>query len=138
MRALAVVDAGPLYAAADADDLDHAAAVEVLARGDLRLVIPALALAEATYLVGRRMGPAAEAAFLRGLASVDVEGPSGEDLRRMAELVTEYRDFPLGGSDAAVVALAERLDARIVVTLDRRHFGAIRPRHIAAFELLPA
>ncbi len=54
----------------------------------------------------------------------------------MAELV-EHRDFPLGGTDASVVALAERLRAPAVVTLDRRHFGAVRPRHREAFELLP-
>jgi predicted nucleic acid-binding protein len=55
----------------------------------------------------------------------------------MAELVAEHADFPLGGTDASVVALAERLDAHVVVTLDRRHFGAVTPRHVAAFELLP-
>jgi predicted nucleic acid-binding protein len=55
----------------------------------------------------------------------------------MAQLVVEYADFPLGGTDASVIALAERLDARVVVTLDRRHFSAVRPRHRDAFELLP-
>jgi uncharacterized protein len=36
-----------------------------------------------------------------------------------------------------VIALAERLDAPTVITLDHRHFAAVRPRHRAAFELLP-
>jgi predicted nucleic acid-binding protein len=137
MRALAVVDAGPLYAAADSDDVDHGACLDVLARGDLRLVIPALALAEAGYLVGRRLGPPAEAAFLRGLSAMDVEGPTPGDFARMSELVEHYADFPLGGTDASVIALAERLDAAVIVTLDRRHFAAVRPSHVSAFELLP-
>ena len=55
----------------------------------------------------------------------------------MAELVEEYRDFPLGGTDASVIALAERLDASSVVTLDRRHFAAVTPRHSTAFQSLP-
>ena len=55
----------------------------------------------------------------------------------MGELVAEYADFPLGGTDASVVALAERLEVEVVVTLDRQHFGAVRPRHRDAFELLP-
>lgn len=55
----------------------------------------------------------------------------------MAELVEEYADFPLGGTDASVIALAERLDAGIAITLDHRHFGAVRPRHRDALELLP-
>lgn len=137
MTTLAVVDAGPLYAAADADDVDHAESLAALSRPDLRLVVPALVLAEATYFVGRRLGANAEAAFLRGLGALDVEAPDPEDFDRMAELVEQYSGFPLGGTDASVIALAERLDAPSVVTLDRRHFGAVRPRHREAFELLP-
>lgn len=137
MTSLAVVDAGPLYAAADADDQDHVASRAALARADLRLVLPALAIAEATYFVGRRLGAAAESRFLRGIGDLDVEGPSREDFVRMTELVEQYADFPLGGTDASVVALAERLGAPIILTLDRRHFAAIVPRHCAAFELLP-
>lgn len=137
MSTLAVVDAGPLYAAADTADADHGTCVAVLSRRDLRLVVPALAIAEATYFVGSRLGSAAESAFLRGLAAVDVEAPTADDFVRMAELVHDYGDFPLGGTDASLVALAERLDAPVIVTLDRRHFGAVRPRHRDAFELVP-
>jgi predicted nucleic acid-binding protein len=53
------------------------------------------------------------------------------------ELVDESRDFPLGGTDASVVALAERLGTELVVTFDRRRFGAIRPRHCESLQLLP-
>jgi len=134
---LAVVDAGPLYATADADDDDHEACRTVLSRGDLRLVVPALVVAEATYFVGRRLGAHLEAAFLQGLGGLDVEGPSREDFRRMAELVEQYADFPLGGTDASLIALAERIGASIVITLDRRHFAAVKPHHIEAFDLLP-
>jgi predicted nucleic acid-binding protein len=137
MTSLAVVDAGPLYAAADSDDQDHSASRLALSRTDLRLVVPALVIAEATYFVGRRLGAAAESRFLRGIESLDVEGPSGEDFTRMAQLVEQYADFPLGGTDASVIALAERLEAPTILTLDRRHFAAVVPRHRKAFELLP-
>jgi uncharacterized protein len=137
MTTLAVVDAGPLYAAADTDDRDHLACCEALSREDLRLVVPALVVAEATYFVGRRLGADAESRFLGGIGELDVEGPASEDFSRMAELVAEYADFPLGGTDASVVALAERLDAAVIVTLDRRHFTEVVPRHRGAFELLP-
>jgi len=59
------------------------------------------------------------------------------DYERMAELVETYADFPLGTTDAAVVAAAERLDITEIATLDRRHFHAVRPRHIGSFTLLP-
>lgn len=134
---LAVVDTGPLYALTDDDDDDHDACVSELSRGDLRLVVPALVVAETTYLVGKRLGAIAEAAFLRGLGTWDVEGPAPEDFPRIAELVERYADFPLGGTDASVVALAERVGARALVTLDRRHFAAVKPHHVEAFDLLP-
>jgi predicted nucleic acid-binding protein len=52
-------------------------------------------------------------------------------------LVEQYADFPLGGTDASVVALAERLQTEILITLDHRHFGAVRPRHCKQFRLVP-
>jgi len=137
MARLAVVDAGPLYATADAGDSAHGASRAALARADLQLVVPALVVAEATYFVAARLGAKAESAFLRGLAMLEIEPPTAGDIERMADLVDEYADFPLGGTDASVVALAERLRAPIVITLDRRHFQAVRPRHREAFELLP-
>ena len=118
MATLAVVDAGPLYAAADVDDHDHFTCLETLSRADLRLVVPALVVAEATYFVGRRLGPPSESRFLHGVGQLDVEGPTSEDFARMADLVEQYSDFPLGGTDASVIALAERLDVSTVVTLD--------------------
>ena len=134
---LAVVDTGPLYAVADADDDDHERCTEALASQAYRLVIPALVVAETTYLVGTRLGAGAEAAFLRSLADLDVEAPAADEWPRIAELVERYRNFPLGGTDASVVSLAERLGTDLVITLDRRHFGAVRPRHCRSFRLLP-
>lgn len=134
---LAVVDTGPLYAAADADDDDHERCVEVLARPEHRLVVPALVVAEATYLIGTRLGSRAEAKFLRSLNNLDVEAPRADDWSRIAELVERYRNFPLGGTDASIVVLAERLDTDLVITLDHRHFTGVRPRHRRALRLLP-
>lgn len=55
----------------------------------------------------------------------------------MIELVDTYRDVPLGTVDATVVASAERLGIGDVATLEHRHFGAVRPRHVQHFTLLP-
>ena len=134
---LAIVDARPLYATVDADDQDHRACRSVLARADLRLVIPALVVAEATYFIGRRLGPAVEARFLHGLGNLDVEAPTPEDFDRIAQLVEIYADVPLGGTDASIIALAERTGTQTIVTLDRRHFTAVKPRHCDSFALLP-
>lgn len=134
---IAIVDTGPLYAAVDRDDADHERCVAILERSDLQLVIPAMVVAEATYLVEKRLGPKVEAAFLRGLAAMDVEGPAPADWPRIAALVERYKDLPLGGTDASVVALAERLDTDLVITLDRRHFEVVRTSKRRSLRLLP-
>jgi len=66
-----------------------------------------------------------------------VEATTAQDFARMADLVRQYADFPLGTADASVIAVAERLGATHVATIDQRHFRAVRPAHCAAFELLP-
>lgn len=135
---IAIVDAGPLYAAIDADDDDHARSLDVLERSDLQLVIPALVVAEVTYLVSQHLGAKVEGQFLRGLASFEVEAPTADDWEPIATLVERYRDFPLGGTDASIAVLAERLATDVIVTLDRRHFAAIRRNDGSSFRLLPA
>ena len=134
---IAVVDSGPLYAAADLDDRHHDPVIASLAADGLRLVIPALVVAEVTYFIGTRLGADAESKFLAGLSSMEVEAPAPDDWVRIAELVREYGDLRLGGTDASVIALAERLDITTIATLDVRHFSVVRPRHCAAFTLIP-
>ncbi len=109
----------------------------MLGRSDLDLVVPALVVAEVTYLVGRRLGAGIEAAFLRGLATLEVEAPAVDDWPPIAGLVERYGDYPLGGTDASVAVLAERLGTDLIVTLDRRHFGALRSAQGRPFRLLP-
>jgi hypothetical protein len=55
----------------------------------------------------------------------------------MAELVGQYANLDLGAADASVVALAERLGVTTIATVDRRDFSVVRPKHVAAFELVP-
>lgn len=101
--------------------------------------MPTLCLAEVAHLLSARGGHDAEIRLLGDLARGDLilEPVEPADLMRIAELVGAYRDLPLGTVDAAVIAAAERLDVSSVATLDRRHFGVVRPAHVEAFELLP-
>lgn len=137
MPSIVAVDASVLYASVDRSDRWHAASLELLRRSDLRLLIPILVIPEVAHLVGRRLGSSTEAAFVEGIAQMWVESPVVEDWTRIVALAREYADWPLGIVDASIVALCERLDIDAILTLDRRHFGAIRPRHRRSFELLP-
>jgi predicted nucleic acid-binding protein len=103
------------------------------------LLVPSLVITEVAYLLGSRLGAEPEVRFLGDLAggALVVEPVAAADWLRVAELVWRYRDLPLGTVDASLVAAAERLGVREVATFDRRHFGAVRPAHAAAFTLLP-
>lgn len=134
-----IVDTGVFLAAADDNDPDHDPCVDMLASSNDELVTTALVVAEAGYLIERQLGASAEAAFFRSLANGDarVEPLTDSDFARTAELIERYADFPLGGTDASLVAVAERLGLRRIATLDHRHFSAVRPNHTDAFLLLP-
>lgn len=137
-----VCDTGPLVAAAFSKDPDYHRCVELftgLHLANRQMVLPAPIVAEVGYLLAAKAGARAEALFLRSLGDGDLVTVelTPADYTRMADLVEQYADLPLGTSDAAVIALAERLDVDEVATLDHRHFTVVRPRHVRAFTLLP-
>lgn len=59
------------------------------------------------------------------------------DWERIRILVDRYRDLRLSGTDASVIAIAERLGVTRVATIDQRHFHVVRPAHCDALELFP-
>ncbi|MBA2427122.1 MAG: PIN domain-containing protein [Actinobacteria bacterium] len=134
-----LVDSGPLYAYVDEDDRHHHACLDLLATYQGPLVVPTLVVTEVAYLIETRLGPVAEVRFLGDLAAgaFTTDPVASSDWLRIAELVWEYRDLPLGTVDASVVTTGERLRIREVATLDRRHFSVVRPTHTSTFELLP-
>ena len=103
------------------------------------MLVPILVVTEVAYLLENRVGTETEVRFLGDLAAAELipEQVSAADWLRIAELVATYRDLPLGTVDASVVRTAERVGARVVATLDRRHFSVVRPGHVPAFELVP-
>ena len=135
-----LVDTNILVAVANDRDRHHQRARELLETVPDELLVPPTVIAEVCYLVGERDGASAEARFLRafGAGELRVAELTTPDLGRMAELTERYADLKLGGTDASVVAIAERLGIERIATLDRRHFSVVRPHHVDAFTLLPA
>ena len=78
----------------------------------------------------RTIGTTAVLALRADLADgrFSVEWGEPGDLRRAVELDRAYPSLSLGLVDGVVMAVAERLDARAIVTLDVRDFGAVRLR----------
>lgn len=136
-----LIDTGVLVALVNRRDVNHEACREwFLSTPVADLAIPSPLISEICYMIALRGGPNAEHIFLLDLADglygrvVEV---TQADLQRMAELVNRYADLPLGGADASVIAIAERLDIREVATIDRRHFTVVRPEHTEHLTLLP-
>lgn len=134
-----VVDAGVIVAAADRNDPHHTTCAQLLETDPGPLATSPMVVAEAAYLINRELGPTAEQALYTAIIddAVLVESLGHSDWVRIRELVGQYRDLPLGGTDASIVALAERLNSTRVATLDRRHFTVVRANHVDALTLLP-
>ena len=134
-----IVDTGPLLAALDAADRDHARCATLLIGADEDLVVPTLVLAELDYWCQRRLGGEAWLVFLGDVltGAYRIESPTLADLARCRDLQDRYRDLGLGVVDASIIALAERLEEPKVATLDQRHFRAVRPSHVSTLDLLP-
>jgi predicted nucleic acid-binding protein len=133
-----ICDTGPLYAAMDRSDADHGVCSELL--GSDELVVPSPVVVELDWLASARLGPDPFRAFLADVEDgmITVVELGHEDYGRVRELLSRYADLNLGFVDAAVLAVVERLNEKTLATLDRRHFSILRPRHVAALELVPA
>ena len=134
-----LVDTGPIYALADRDDAHHRRVTDFVSTNRELLVLPVTVLPEACYLLRKLLGPAAERSLVGSVAAGEMrlENPARGDLVRIEELLAQYGSSGLDFVDASVAAMAERLAITQVLTIDRRHFGMLRPRHCASFELLP-
>ena len=103
-------------------------------------MISPFVLAEADYLVERYAGVSAEIALLdevaRGAYELVVFTRSELDAAR--QFIAKYRRLKIGLADASIAVLAARYNCYDVLTLDERHFRAMRPAPRKSFRILPA
>lgn len=124
-----VVDTGGVIALLDADDKHHeAVAAHFETYGD-EWVLPWAILPEVDYLAATRLGDRVARAFTEDLSLgvFNVDGLAvGRDLTAAWALIKRYPRLAFGLVDAVVMAQAERLKARAIVTLDARRFRAVK------------
>jgi hypothetical protein len=129
-----VADTGALIALFDRSDRHHDDLRLVYEENPDAWVLPWAILPEVDYLTATHLGPKARDLWLADLAagSFNVEWGRAEDLVAAERLCRRHRALRIGLVDAIVIAVAERLRATAIATLDLRHFGAIaikgRPR----------
>lgn len=135
----AILDTSFLFALTDQSDRNHQRVLAVAQSVNESLVLPVVVLPEVCYLIASRLGHHAMRRFVSSMTSdvVQVEPVIPEDLIRVHEVLEQYADSQLDFTDAAIVAIAERLNITRIYTLDRRDFSLIRPIHCDYFELFP-
>lgn len=138
MKESVLLDTGFLLAILNRKDAHHIACSKAFQK-QKAVLLPDVVLPEVAYLILRELDVKALTLFLRTVAQggFTLERTSNEDLLRAAEILERYNDNNIDLVDAVIVAMAERLDITRILTVDRRHFGAFRPQHCAAFEILP-
>lgn len=134
-----IADTGALVAQADGDDQYHAVIDRFLSRTREVIIVPSPVVPEVCYLLSENLGAEVELKFVRSLAAqeLSVEHFTVEDLKRAVEILEQYRDAEFGMVDATVMAMAERMKIKTILTIDRRDFSLFRPRHCEAFTLVP-
>jgi predicted nucleic acid-binding protein len=134
-----VADTSGLLALYNAAEPAHAGVSRAVAEQREPLVVSPYVVAELDYLVATRVGPQAALAVLRELSGGAYLLPclDADDLIIAGDVVERYADLRLGVADASLVVLADRYATSRLLTLDRRHFEAVRTLGGAPFTLLP-
>lgn len=134
-----VADTSGLLALFNRREPEHDRVKAVVEAEPEPLAVSPYVVAELDYLVATRLGTDAEVAVLDELAGggYDLAPFDADDLRVATGLVRRYADLDIGVADASIVVLADRCHTRTVLTLDHRHFNALRPLAGARFRLVP-
>jgi hypothetical protein len=122
-----VADTGAVYALVDTRDRHHRGLRELFESDPDAWVLPWAILPEVDYLLGKRLGQRVEKDFLEDLAEGRFAVAWGDesDLQEARRICRRHRALKFGLVDAIVMAVAERLKADAIATLDVRDFGAV-------------
>ena len=135
-----LLDTSGLLAALDASQHEHRPAADVLREATGPFLLSPFVLAELDYLLLTRVGLHAELALLDEVSrgAYRLEPFDHDDIAAAREIIARFDRLDIGLADASIVVLSERYDLRDVLTLDQRHFRALRDTRDRPFRLLPA
>jgi hypothetical protein len=134
-----LLDTSGLLSALDESQRHHRECARLLTEAVPPLLLSPFVLAELDYLLMRHIGRRAQAALLEEVArgAYQLETFAAADVARANEVIAQYADLAIGLADASIVILAERHGVAEVLTLDQRHFRAMRIERRKRFRVLP-
>ena len=123
-----LLDTSGLLAAIDSSQHQHAAAAGALGGARAPRLLSPFVLAELDYLLATRVGVEAKHALMDEVArgAYRLEAFTAEHVAAAKAILVRYRDLGIGLADASICVLAARYDVYDVLTLDHRHFNAMR------------
>lgn len=135
-----MLDSSALFAALDESEQAYVQTRRSLEREPGPLLLSPFVLAEVDYFLLRELDVQHELSFLREVSTGAYELVPFEasDLEAASTVIARYADLAIGLTDASIVVLAERYGTDRVLTLDERHFRALRTSDGRPFTLLPA
>ena len=138
MNEKSIYDTGFLLAVLNIEDELHESCIAAYEKEN-RAILPEVVIPELAYMVMRDLGYEPLVKFLLSIVAGDfVLIPTElQDLKRAAEILEKYADSRVDFVDCVIVAIAEILNIKRILTVDRRHFSLFRPRHCDAFEIIP-
>ena len=134
-----LLDTSGLLSALDESQRHHQECASLIGDAAPPLLLSPFVLAELDYLLMRHVGQHAQSALLDEVArgTYQLEPFTAVDIARAKEVVDQYADLKVGLADASIVVLAERHGVTEVLTLDERHFRAMRVERRKRFRVLP-
>jgi len=135
-----LLDTSGLLAALFSDQNRHEECARALREASPPRIVSPFVLAELDDLIAKYAGVPAEVALLEEIERGAYELAVFDEFNvaKAREIIERYSDLNIGLADASIAVLAERYDTRDVLTLDERHFRAIRPSPRRRFRILPA
>lgn len=134
-----LLDTSGVIAALFPDQSHHEACAKVLREAKGPRVMSAFVLAEIDYLITKYAGVETEIAFLDevGRRAYEIYDITPAEVGKVARIVEKYKSLNIGLADASTVFLAERSQQYDVLTLDHRHFRALKAGR-KSLRILPA
>lgn len=133
-----ILDTSGFWAALDRRQPRHESCLEALLASQPPRLLSPFVLQELDHFFVQRLGLASELELLDEVVrgAYQLEAFDELDVRAARAVIARYNDLRVGLADASIVVLAERHRCLDILTLDHRHFGALRADG-RAFQIAP-